>query len=56
MAKVKCMKCGKRPATINNICLTCDTLWDVKKVEIKEKKGRKWKWKDFYKWVMKKSY
>ena len=49
------MKCGQRPATINNICLTCDTLWDAKKVRIKEKKGRKWKWKDFFKWVMKKS-
>lgn len=54
MAKPKCMRCGKRPATINNICLTCDTRWDVKKAKIREKKGRLWTWDDFYKWVMKK--
>lgn len=54
MKKPKCMKCGKRPATINYICLTCSVEWDNKKSEIKEKKGRKWKWKDFYKWIIKK--
>jgi hypothetical protein len=52
--KTTCMKCGKRPATINYLCLICDTKWDDRKAEIAQKKDRKWKLKDFYKWIMKK--
>lgn len=47
------MKCGERPGTINNLCLTCDDDWREAAKEYKMLTGREAGEYEFYIWTLK---